>query len=400
MLGPARSRHAAAMRHTARLTIAAATIGAAVCLGLPGLALGQEPAPAPAEIAEPTTTEIHWVILKVDGLPWDEVRDALAPRLPHAQLLPFDDDAFTTVGAELFAYVEVIAPSDPGAEVALTLVLSDRRAYLRRFGTEPTRRTRSIATTVANTIAAIEQEQIEADERVEEVPRPEPEPPEPEPEPEPPEPEPEPPEPEPQPEPSSEPGPPPFELGLGVAFVPTLGLSPTNVRGLAALGGEARLSTRLRNGLQIDLGLRISGRGAAPHRLWRNRLHLAAGYAWRGPRFGVTAVAGPTAEPWTLRTDGNRVDAQPLGDSSASPLWGAMAAVTPNVRFSVAPAVALQLGLRTELGVSVLSSGSAARLVETEPGSEPQRVFSLGGMELSTALELTVWFGPSPAGHK
>src|SRR5690606_24746135 len=114
------------------------------------------------------------VVLRVEGRAWADVVDELAPRLPDVELLPFEDAAFARIGGEPFAYVELMIEPGPEAEVELTVVLSDRRAYLRRFAPERSHPLRSIATTVANVLVAIEQEAVQADEEGD-VPRPVPE---------------------------------------------------------------------------------------------------------------------------------------------------------------------------------------------------------------------------------
>ncbi len=347
-----------------------------------------------------TTTEIHWAILRVDGASWQPLHDALAARLPDVRVLPFDDAAFEQIGGELFAYVEVVVEPGPDAQVELTIVLSDQRAYLRRFDAGDSRPMRGIATTVANTLVAIEQERIEADVQIADIPRPEPEP--------------EPPDPPvedeleidpvvvdplpPEPAPELPPGPAAFELGLAGALHGTFGLAPATVRGFAALAGAARISVRHHRGFVVEAGLRVGGRAAAGHRLWRNRLQLAAGYAWRRGAFALAAVAGPTIEPWLVRVDGAPSPTTPQGDFRATPLWGAAAAINPGVSFVVSPRVTIRLGLRTELAASVMTSGAAGRVFGVDPtqdpDSPPRELFTFGGLELDTGLEFTIWLSP------
>lgn len=350
-----------------------------------------EPTPTVPDVAGPT---IRHAILRVDGRAWEDVRDALAPRLPGVELLPFEDATFEAIGGELFAYVELTVEPGPDAETQLTIVLSDRRAYLRSFTPEPSHPLRSIATTVANTLVAIEQEEIEADEQAVDVPRPEPEPkPEPEPTPETePEPTPEP-MPEPAPEPPPEPpAPPPFELGIALGGLPLFGLAPGSIRGFAAAGGELRLAIRERRGLLVELGLRVVANGNEDYRLWRNRLQLAAGYGWRSGDFGVAAVLGPTVEPWAVRSSGSATRPIPVATARTTPLWGAAAAVTPALFRQLTPSLRLRLGLRLELATSVLSSGAAGRVLSYEfEAPRPRTLFGFGGLELATGVELTLW---------
>ncbi|MEM9457340.1 MAG: hypothetical protein AAGF11_24385 [Myxococcota bacterium] len=353
--------------------------------------------PEPAPVPDVAGTTIRHAILRVDGRPFEDVRDALAPRLSEVELLPFEDATFEAIGGELFAYVELTVDPGPDAETQLTIVLSDRRAYLRSFTPDPAHPLRSIATTVANTLIAIEQEEIEADEQAVDVPRPEPAP---EPEPEPasePEPEPAPEtEPETTPSPSSPPPtPPPFALGIALGGLPLFGLTPGSIRGFAAAGGELRLSIRERRGPLVELGLRVITNGDAGHRLWRNRLQLAAGYGWRSGEFGVAAVLGPTVEPWAVRSSGSATTPLPVENARATPLWGAAAAVTPALFRALTPSLRLRLGLRLELATSVLSSGAAGRILSDEPEQpRPQTLFGFGGLEVATGVELTLWIAP------
>jgi hypothetical protein len=392
--------------------------GSIVVVGLLGAsspasvhARGLEPEPVEGVVPVEDRRALRWAVLRVEGRAWADVRDELAPRLPGVEILPFEDATFATIGGQLFAYVELVIEPGPAADVELTIVLSDRRAYLRSFTPERSRPLRSIATTVANTLTAIEQEALQADREVD-VPRPSTAPAEPEPAPA--EPtlapaEPAPAEPttaapseatEPAPaEPAPLLSPPPFELGLTLAGQLSFGLAPSTVRGLAALGGEARVSARQRRGLLLELGLRVSGRGRDGHRLWRSRLQLAAGYAWRSGSFGVAAVAGPTVEPWAIRTNGVPQTITPLGDARATPLWGAAAAVTPGLYRPLSPNVTLRVALRVELAASVLGAGRAGRVLDRPadppgPVAAPRVLFTLGGLEASTGLELTLWIAP------
>ena len=375
-------------------------------------------APSEGLPAEAPGPALRWVVLRVEGRAWADVVDELAPRLPDVELLPFEDTAFARIGGEPFAYVELMIEPGPEAEVELTVVLSDRRAYLRRFAPERSHPLRSIATTVANVLVAIEQEAVQADEEGD-VPRPVPEvepapapveasplevePVEPEVEPSEPEPvEPEPVEPEPV-EPEPEPVEPPYELGLTLAGQATLGLAPAPVRGFAAGSGEIRISARQRRGLLVALGLRVGTRGRASHRLWRNRLQLSVGYAWRSHRFAVAATAGPTVEPWAVRHEGVAALPTPLGDARATPLWGAAAAVTPGILHPLSPRLTLGVALRAELAASVLGSRAAGRVL-LDPGRvadgsviAPPVLFTLGGLEANLGLDLTLWIAPPRA---
>jgi len=174
------------------------------------------------------------------------------------------------------------------------------------------------------------------------------------------------------------------------------GLSPPRAEGRAqqAAGGEARLSVRRQRGLLLALGLRVATRRRDELRLWRNRLQLSAGYAWRSGNFGVEASAGPTVEPWAVRSDGASQAPVPLGSGRATPLWGAAAALTPSLSRQLSASLRLRLGLRVDLAASAMSSGAVGRLLTQAPGEPAEAQLGLGGLELSTGLELTLWIAP------
>ncbi len=184
-------------------------------------------------------------------------------------------------------------------------------------------------------------------------------------------------------------------MGIALSGQPTFALAPETVRGSTSWGGAARLSVRQRRGLLVELGLRIATRGTPDHRLWRNRLALTAGYGWRSGGFGVAAVIGPTVEPWSVRSDGTAQNPVPLGTGRATPLWGAAAAVTPAFHRQLTPSLRLRLGVRLDVATSVLGSGGAVRVLGYPPDAPlPEPLFGLGGLELSTGVELTLFIAP------
>lgn len=176
------------------------------------------------------------------------------------------------------------------------------------------------------------------------------------------------------------PGPTPRrELALVLDGAPLLGLSPAP--GLA--GGAASLGLHLRGARPwlAAAALRVASDEAANFGLVRLRASLGAG-AWlsRG-RFDLHALAALSVEPWLLVHDGARVR---LAGAPPAPLLGAHLRIAP----SLALAGPLLIGAFAELSASAAPSGNAVRV-----SLDGQRLFVLGGVELSAGLQLRVRFG-------
>jgi len=326
------------------------------------------------------------VIVRTSAIELEILRPALVSRLPELEILPYDNASFAHVEGRPFAYVELLGEDHPKREVSITIILSDGRAYLRRFEPDSHDRVRSIAVTLTNTLTAIAEEGLEPDRYAQPVPVPvsEPEapvelrrmPPVPT-----------------RPERKLERrsvGEPeaPAELAISIPVVTTFGLAP--ISDFASWGGGARLDVRLRNGFAMTAGFRAAGRSHADVRLMRLRTLTGLGYAWRRGSFELVALAVATIEPWFVTRDGTpeHLTGQ---QETRSLLIGAAMIASPgfHVQPRSAPRINLRLGVHAELAASVLPSGAAARVYS---GGSSSAAFTLGGFEISLGADFTLWF--------
>ncbi len=353
------------------------------------LALVGAPSSEPPDVAaaEEQPVVVESLILDAGGMDANALQTSLASRLPNAAILPFSDVAFERVRESRFAYVRV---NLDGELARVTIVLSDGRAYERAVTTPPGLELRAVATTIANTMVAIEQERLPADRVNEPIPRPPDEPPD-EPAREPPE---ELPEPTPEPEvPEEAPAPSPVtprtQLGLGLMGGPVVGLAPAQAAGLAAGGGELRASLRWPTGPVAAVGIRVVGQRGDDAGLLRTRIALGGGYALRRERLEVVFGAAATVEPWWIA--GGTFGGNDAARARRSPLLGGMGWTSVGYLAGSVGGVQTRIGAFAELGSSVVPSGTAARVVRGDP-TATEAVFTLGGVELSAGLDVAVWF--------
>lgn len=360
------------------------------------------PEPVAAAPAEPARLQRGF--LRVEGLPAPqraELVEALVLRVPHLAFEPFEAAA----GAELgngVAFVDVHpvlgADGSPEPGFDLTIVVSDGRAFDRRVqsGADDGETVRLLASTVANLLLAIEAGAVEADRG--DVPLPTPATP--------------PPAacehecpaapvcPASPSAPAAAPAstPPWIELGPTLSFVTITGLGqPASADRFAAFGAGVGVHARLRRGAFVGVGLRTAGRGAtAGNRVVRQRVALGAGYELRRDGWSLEASLWGTVEPWWLV--GAPIDPAPR------PQWGLVARLVPSLhRTGVAGGrMALSVGPTLELGASAAlgGGGQIGLVVVTNADAEVLRRLRVGGLELSTGLGATLWFGlprPRPA---
>ncbi|MCA9695755.1 MAG: hypothetical protein KC636_39625 [Myxococcales bacterium] len=298
-----------------------------------------------------------------------------------------------------WAYLEV---RGGGGSVDFTLILEDGRAFDRSLAVEAEDVSRAVAATVANLLAAIEEDRVEADRSevpVPEVAAPAPEPaPEPEPEPAPVE-EPAPPPVEPPRAPVEEPSPPPRPaLTFGVALTPAviLGLGPPTDPGpLAAGGGGLDLALRLRRGAVIGLGVRGAARVREGYRLERLRIAAGAGYDLQRGRFELQARLSATVEPWRVVTDDGQAELISADDHAQAPgvALGLAALLEPGLLFTLNKA-RLRLALSLELAGSGVIGPEGLSVAQISSTTDDGRLslLRMGGLELGVGLTLGAWF--------
>ncbi len=306
----------------------------------------------------------------------DEFLAATHLRLPDLQLRSAEAQVERDPACRdrMHAYIEV-RPSGPDAW-ELTLIFADGRAWFRRVASEPDEAARTVASVLANLLAAIEDDEVAPDadhvalpSELEPEPEPEPEIPEPKPEPEPE------PEPEPQPEPELR-----FEIGPRLALQGIVGASPS--AGYRGFGAQLAGDLRLPIGVLVGLGLRISGRDAGPLSLVRTQISVGLGYALRVGRFEMPMMVQAELEPWVVREQGQR---RRLG---APPLLGFGIRLAPGGLVDVGR-TRMRIGL--VLGADVLGEprGGLVPTLRLEPGADP--LLYVGGVEVTLGLELGWW---------
>jgi hypothetical protein len=350
-----------------------------------GSLLGPAVPDAPVTRA-PEPVRISVAILVSGPLPYRELDDALRIRLPRLRTLPFEDRSFRDLEGEPYAYVELSEPSAPVGAIDITVILTDGRSYGRRFVPEENDRVRDTATMLANTITAIEEERVQPVRRDAEIPLPPPEAP---------------PEEVPPPDevasksPSPRAEPPRWMIGVTPAAGTVLGLAP---RPVGSFGGGAvalGLLARAPVGVAFGLGLRYATRLAGPDvRLSRIRALVAVGYAYRRRSFELLALGGFTVEPWLLsRTTGSTRPAV-TDDAPIGPLLGGIGRLSPGllVQPAATPSFALRLGLFAELAGSGIARNGTPRIVAADGAGELVELARFGGLELSTGLDVALWF--------
>ncbi|MCH9681208.1 MAG: hypothetical protein K0V04_07240 [Deltaproteobacteria bacterium] len=368
------------------------------------MAVAPEPEPAPTSAPVDAQPDDRGITLdrgylRVMGVDRSALVDALSPRVPHLDFEQFE--AAADVREEgLAAFVE-LRPEPQGVDAqrsgfVLTIVVSDGRAFDRQIETDPDEEetTRVLASTVANLLIAIEAGTIEADRG--DVPLPivaapvcptcecpapvtcpvvEPTPPK-----------------------KAPPAPIPPAIQLGPVVIPTMtvGLgAPIEADRFAGAGATVGLHARLRRGAFFGVEVRTIGRGEAlGTQLVRFRGAVGAGYRLRRGAWSLGASLWGTVEPWRIR--GAPIDPPP------APMWGLAARIQPALVHNARGGrpLALTIGPTFELGMSGMLDGQGAQVglvSSTFDGREFTRM-RVGGLEFSTGLSATLWFGlPRPS---
>lgn len=362
--------------------------------GSPSLAARTRHAPAAAP--EPAL-RIELARLRVRDVDAKRFESALALRLPDVKLAPHDRPA-PAIGDGVLAVFVDIGRAPTSDAFALTIVVSDGRAYDRVVAVEPGTPdddvTRLLASHVGNLVSGIEAGTARPDR--ENVPMPVapiapvepprcPAPPAAKPCPEPPK--------------TATPKPPPnVELGVDGAAVAIVGLGrPGDSDRFAAWGGGTGLRVRHRSGATVLVDVRVSGR-ALPFdlRMVRARVALGLGYVLRVRSFELESAVAFTVEPWFLRHDGAASSFADRNGSGrdAKPMLGGFVRLVPGHVFRVKEDVQLRVGPRFELGASS-ALGDRGRVAQLQIVQDDARVEAgrVGGIELALGLDVTLWLG-------
>lgn len=333
--------------------------------------------PAPAEA--PAASTIAGALVRGEEPLLADVERALRVRVPSLALVRQGSEL--PEGDGLRAYVELRRTSP--AQVQVSVILSDGRAYFRTVDVEADDAARPIAAALALLIAAIEDDSVAPDERDVPVPpaiaAPAPAP-----------------APVKCPEvpvcpeaPRVEPPPPPPSVELapvlrtGAAF----GLGPLpGVRGATfGLG----LDVRWRRGAIVAVDAQAIATALDGLPLARARVAVGGGYGLRRGAFELPIVGMVGAEWWGVPGAGEVVRRTAGGPR---PLIGGGLRLSPGV-FARVGGAWLRAGARVELWASGEPTSVGLRQpVIGRPGGAPW--MAVGGAELSLGLELAVWLAP------
>lgn len=352
------------------------------------LALASPAVEGPAAVPPAVERQpVRAVLLRPTRLDANVLREALELRSPQRTIAgpPWPDSPSERFG--LFAVVTVASTEEA---VTVTVVLSDGRAYYRTLEGSPDDAPRVAASTIANLLAAIEEDELPPDEEdvplpLEQDPPPEPTPPL-APAPALPPPATTPPKPAPPP-PRADP------LELEALAAGTLGtaLGPPAPAGFMGGGGLLGLALRWPRGALVSLAVRSHWHRPEPLTVGRTRLSVGGGFAWRRNRFELRTTLALDVEPWGVRRSGSR---EPVRDSAGVSRerglqLGGHLRLTPAWRIPLRSDLALRVGPRIELGGSTLAqTPGVARLLVSDSTGAPTVITRVGGLELCAGFEL------------
>ncbi len=366
-----------------------------------------EPAAAPTATEPAGGSATSRIILRTTAVADAELQRELHARWPDAELQPYGSAAFTHFAGTPHVYVEVLGELVGQGPIAITLITSDGRAYVRQVvvGAAAGARARVLAVEVANLLAAVTDEDVPPDRTDVAMPTPQvPQQPPPAaavvvtrrphetrvP----------PPRVEPAPPRRDEPAPPAdeprrWQLGPVADASLLLGLAPVGRRGRPGFGGRVGLGARAPIGAAFGAAVRLVGDSALAYRLVRTRIDVHAGWIGRRGQLEGGVLVGPTIEPWRVRGHGRGLDLGSRRGAGWTVLYGAAVRGVIGYAWRVPERpLRLRLGLGAELAGSALASGRAVRVWLAQQSAP---LFALGGFELSVGIDAAIWFDlPAP----
>lgn len=340
---------------------------------------------APAPALAPVPVELpSLAFVAVEGLDGRALEAEISLRMPELRVSLLDG----TPPTEPFLYIQ--ARRETGKVHRIAIVFSDGRAFYEHLDVgDAGSPERVLASAIANLLFSIESGTVEPDQHGVETPLTSSSQVEPEPKPEP----------EPKSEPEPKPEPPwrasALELGIALGLGQATGLGAPRFAD-AHLGwfGSLDVQLRTRGGLFVALGFRPGGTSSDAYRLTRLHAGLGLGYAWRGPHAEIVIATTTSIAAWLVSSEGR---AEPVthidsGTVGRPPLLGFGLLLSPGYRIELQRGSlrSLRIGPRIEAsGGFVASSAPRVAGLQSREGDE---LFRLGGVELYTGAELTLWF--------
>jgi hypothetical protein len=348
---------------------------ASALLSLSSIEPSSPPPPADATVAKPATVET--IVIDARGeLPVD-LREEVQLRLGRRSIEWVHAGMTAPTGSSIWVVIEA---------GALQFIVSDGRAYRRSIESTEADAARAIASTIANTVAAIEAGRVEPEATGVPLPTP------PAKETTQTKPEPAPPETPPPPAKTIAPPPPPQPLawiGIGLGGVAAFGVGPpSDVQGFVGGGGLGLFRFLHRTGATAALQVRGLAMPRDGVLLSRLRISASGGWVWRPNRFDLVTEAGVTVEPIWIASSFEL--APPTGAArSPAPLVGGRLAVSPGYTVWSRDRTALRLGLELDLAESV-EARSPTGAVQILRGPTP--FMRAGGFEIAIAIALELRF--------
>lgn len=343
---------------------------------------------------------IERVVLRSSAIAAESLRTELALRRPEASIVDFDDEGAGWSRAEAWMLV-IVERSASG--FAVSVILSDGRAYDRVVEAQAAQEARAVASALANLLAAISEDRVAPDreavtiESLAPTTR------------------------EPAaagaPEvvvdlsqqvasdvatPPPEGGamrpvklPNPWSIGPRIGGAALVGVGPPRESGaLLGGGGALGISARSPSGATLAVDLRLLHRAAGEFTLSRVKVSLGAGYGLERGRFGLDLAGFMGIEGWSVRAMGEQVAVLGGVEEAPAAALGAGVRVVPALLLPLEAARRLSLGLAGEIGYGGVIDGGlrAARLSVMTGAGEDAALFRVGGVELSLGLELGLRF--------
>jgi hypothetical protein len=351
------------------------------CLLL-ALAVGEPVAAPPADpdvAVDTQRAKIDTLVVRVDGLDFGRLEEAIGLRAPELRIDNVDREGFEAPTDPLFAYALAHPKEGQSDSWNVTVILSDGRAFFRTVVADPQTAPRVLATTLVNLVRSGEAGTTapDATRQLPDLPRAEPAA-------------------VPDPPVTEEPPPSGLDVGVGLQGALVTGFGPPSDADLIVGGaGGLEVGLRLPQGVVVLVGGRVTSRTEDAHRMLRIQTALSAGYAWRRREFEVLALGFIAVEPWFVRGSGHAegVSVAETSDHYSPVLLGGGARVSPGYRASLRDGHSIHLGIRVDIGGSAMPRGGVGRVTARNAAGDLDPLFRLGGLELATGIEVIAWFG-------
>lgn len=348
-------------------------------------------APAPTLAPAPVPIELpSLAFVAVEGLDGHALEAEIALRMPELRVSLLDG----MPPAEPFLYIQ--ARRETGKVHRIAIIFSDGRAFYEHLDVgEAGSPERVLASAIANLLFSIESGTIAPDQHGVETPLTSPALLEPEPLPEP--------DPRRQPEPPAT-APPRRDNALELAMA--FGLGQASGLGVPRFAdahhgwfGSLEMQLRTRNGLFVSAEFRPGGAYEHAYRLTRMQAGLGLGYAYRGKQLEVVVATTASVTAWLVSSESRTEPVTQIdsGTVARPPLLAFGLRLSPGYRIDLQRGAlrALRFGPRIEVtGGFVTSSPPRVAGLQSLAGDE---LFRLGGVEVYTGFELTLWFAMTRA---